>query len=126
MPDTQESAFLPGPPNELHTHRETCARKTTGHGEGREAGEAHRARQAAHISLWRGAANGVRSIGGGGCDNGIHLGQRCQEFSRDHLSETLRSDTLLSGETSRTRDLVEKGVRVVVRPGKKVGTVKGK
>src|SRR5262245_27268170 len=52
MPDTQEGAFLPGPPNELHARRETCARKTTGHGEGREAGEAHRARQTAHVSLW--------------------------------------------------------------------------
>lgn len=81
----QEGAFLPGPPNELHARRETCARKTTGHSEGREAGEAHRARQTAHVSLWRGAADRVGRIGSGGCDNGIHLGQRRQEFSRDYL-----------------------------------------
>src|SRR5438128_2685056 len=37
MPDTQEGAFLPGPPNELHAHRQMCARKTAGHSEGREA-----------------------------------------------------------------------------------------
>ena len=85
MTDTQEGAFLPGPSNELHTCWETCACKTTRHGEGRETGEAHRARQTAHVSLWRGAANGIGRIGSGGRDNGIDLGQGRQEFSRDHL-----------------------------------------